>query len=128
MKIGAQAEQFAIRYLQRQGLRFIAQNFQSRFGEIDVIMQDGDTLVFAEVRMRSSRTFGGAAASIDARKQRKLISTAQLYLANLTRLPPCRFDAVLLQTPVNTRNRRNDEPNHIFLDAQVVWIKNAFSA
>ncbi len=110
---GALAEQFAARYLQQQGLTLITQNYRIRAGEIDLIMQDGASLVFVEVRMRSKATFGGAAGSIDAHKQRRLILAAQHYLAGLPRLPPCRFDAVLME------------------DAQgkgLHWLKNAFSA
>jgi putative endonuclease len=97
--------------LQQRGLKLVARNYRSRFGEIDLIMRDGETLVFVEVRLRGSKDFGGAAASIDARKQAKLISTAQLYLATLAHIPPCRFDAVLLDSPDN-----------------VEWVKNAFGA
>ena len=110
---GALAEQFAARYLQQQGLTLITQNYRIRAGEIDLIMQDGASLVFVEVRMRSKATFGGAAASIDAHKQRRLILAAQHYLASLPRIPPCRFDALLME------------------DAQglgLQWLKNAFSA
>lgn len=110
---GAQAEQRAAQYLQRQGLKLVAQNYRSRFGEIDLIMQDGPTLVFIEVRLRRNAGFGGAAASIDARKQQRIIRTAQQYLASLARTPLCRFDAVLM----------DDATCH---DAQ--WLKNAFEA
>ncbi len=112
MKSGAQAEQTAARFLQQQGLRLIQANYRCRYGEIDLILKDGDTLVFTEVRMRSSKGFGGAAASIDARKQAKLIHTAQHYLSSLSSTPPCRFDAVLMATP--------DGANGI------EWVKNAF--
>lgn len=112
-KKGALAEQQAAQYLQKQGLILLQTNYRSRFGEIDLILQDTDTLVFAEVRLRSSAKFGGAAASIDARKQAKLLKTAQFYLAGLKQIPPCRFDAVLLQST----------------DSDCVeWIKNAFTA
>ena len=110
---GAQAEQLAAQYLQRQGLKLVVQNYRSRFGEIDLIMQDGATVVFIEVRLRRNAGFGGAAASIDARKQRRIISTAQQYLAGLARVPPCRFDAVLL-----------DDAH----GGNMQWIKNAFDA
>ena len=112
MKLGAQAEQTAARFLQQQGLRLVQANYRCRFGEIDLILKDGETLVFAEVRMRSNKNFGGAAASIDARKQAKLIHTAQHYLSSLPRMPPCRFDAVLMATPEG-------------LDG-IEWVKNAF--
>jgi putative endonuclease len=92
-------------------LKLITNNYRCRLGEIDLILQDKETLVFVEVRMRSSSHFGGAATSIDARKQAKLIHTAQHYLATLKHIPPCRFDAVLLSTPDN-----------------IEWIKNAFEA
>ncbi len=110
MNNGAQAEQQAARYLQQQGLKPVAQNYRSRFGEIDLIMQDGATLVFVEVRLRRSANFGGAAASIDAHKQQRLIRTAQQYLAGLAHIPPCRFDAVLMD------------------DSGVEWLRNAFEA
>lgn len=109
---GAQAEQLAADFLVRQGLQIVARNYRCRYGEIDLILQEGDTLVFVEVRLRSRGDFGGAAASIDSHKQRKLMLTAQHYLAQLRRTPPCRFDAVLLQ---DTRT-------------PVEWIKNAFTA
>ena len=111
MKPGAQAEQIAAQYLQKHGLKLIQANFHSRFGEIDLILRDGETLIFAEVRQRSRGDFGGAAASIDAHKQKRLILTAQQYLASLPRTPPCRFDAVLLDAANN-----------------IEWVKNAFEA
>jgi putative endonuclease len=110
---GALAEQLAAQYLQRQGLKLLQLNYSCRFGEIDLILQDGATHVFAEVRLRSSTAFGGAAASIDARKRAKLIRTAQHYLSGLKSIPPCRFDAILL----NATDSKNIE-----------WIKNAFTA
>lgn len=113
IKPGALAEQLAAQYLQQQGLKLLQLNYSCRFGEIDLILQDGDTHVFAEVRLRSGSAFGGAAASIDARKQAKLLRTAQHYLSRLQRIPPCRFDAVLLQS--------TDMKN-------IEWIKNAFTA
>ncbi len=113
MKDGAQAEQWAAQYLLRQGLKPVAQNYRGRFGEIDLIMQDGPELVFVEVRLRRSEDFGGAAASIDTRKQQRIISTAQQYLADLARIPPCRFDVVLMGDVQG---------------GQVQWLKNAFDA
>jgi putative endonuclease len=97
--------------LQQHGLKLITRNYRCRFGEIDLLLQEGETLVFVEVRMRSSTDFGGPAASIDARKQAKLIRAAQHYLAALAHIPPCRFDAVLLSSS-----------DHI------EWVKNAFEA
>lgn len=113
IKTGAHAEKLAAQYLQQQGLKLLQTNYHCRFGEIDLILKDGDTHVFVEVRLRSSAAFGGAAASIDARKQAKLLKTAQFYLSELKRIPPCRFDAVLLQSADLQ---------------QIEWIKNAFTA
>ncbi|MHB1676171.1 MAG: YraN family protein [Sulfuriferula sp.] len=97
MASGANAEQLAAAYLIRQGLVLVERNFRCRLGEIDLIMREGQTLVFVEVRQRTSQKFGGALASIDSRKQQKLIATAQWYLTRLPRTPPCRFDALLIQ-------------------------------
>lgn len=110
---GVQAEQHAAAYLQRHGLRLLAQNYRSRSGEIDLVMQDGDTLVFVEVRLRSHADFGGAAGSIDQHKQRRIVRTAEHYLAKLPHLPPCRFDALLMEDT---------------LGKNLVWLKNAFGA
>ncbi len=107
---GAAAEQTAADYLARQGLTLVERNFRCRLGEIDLIMRDGQTLVFVEVRQRASQQFGGAAASIDSRKQQKLVATAQLYLAKSGKMPSCRFDAVLMQGQT------------------IQWIRDAFGA
>lgn len=109
---GARAEQLAAAFLQRRGLTVVERNFRCRAGEIDLILRDGATLVFAEVRLRKSGMFGGAAASITPHKQHKLRLAAQYYLQTLPAEPPCRFDALLLD--------RLDEN-------AVEWIKNAIS-
>lgn len=108
---GSDAERIALSYLQRQKLVLIAQNYRCRFGEIDLIMRDGNTLVFVEVRMRGSEAFGGAATSITPEKQAKLLHTARHYLSQLNSEPPCRFDALLL-------SGSNGQ--------QIDWIKDAF--
>jgi putative endonuclease len=112
-KQGALAEQLAAGYLQQHGLKLLHKNYSCRYGEIDLILLDGDIHVFAEVRLRSNAAFGGAAASIDARKQAKLLKTAHFYLSGFKHMPPCRFDAVLLQSADLQ---------------QIEWIKNAFTA
>jgi putative endonuclease len=108
---GAQAEKLAAQYLQQNGLALVQQNYRCRYGEIDLIMQDGSTLVFVEVRLRSRGDFGGAAASIDFAKQAKLARSAQHYLSALRKTPPCRFDAVLMRSMDS---------------AGIEWLKNAF--
>jgi putative endonuclease len=92
--IGQVAEDDALAYLLGQGLTLVTRNFRCRVGEIDLIMQDGETLVFVEVRARGKSDFGEAAESITRSKQRRLIKTAQLFLQRLKKMPPGRFDAV----------------------------------
>jgi putative endonuclease len=95
-ELGARAEALATAYLAGQGLVFVARNFRTRRGEIDVIVRDRDTLVFVEVRLRSRAAYGGAAESITPAKRARLLAAAHAYLATLEREPPCRFDAILL--------------------------------
>lgn len=107
---GNQAEQLAARYLQQQGLSLIQTNYRCRFGEIDLIMREGDELVFVEVRLRGNSAFGGAAESISALKQQKLARAAQHYqIAH--GFSACRFDAVLFDELESGR---------------CAWVKNAF--
>jgi putative endonuclease len=112
MNSGDRAEQIAAAYLQDQGLSVIESRYRCRWGEIDLILRDKDTLVFAEVRLRRSKSFGGPAESVDRRKQERIIATARHYLA-ATRESPCRFDVVLLE--------RVDPP-------RLEWIRDAFQA
>ncbi len=89
-----------MRHLQRAGLRLMERNYRTPGrggGEIDLIMREPDgTMVFVEVRARKSNTHGGAAASIGAIKQRRIVFAARHYLMRLRALPPCRFDVVVL--------------------------------
>ncbi len=94
--IGKKAEDVACSFMQQNGLTLIQRNYQCRFGEIDLVMQDDDTLVFVEVRYRSSGKFGGAIESIDANKRRKLVFAANHYLQNSACDQPARFDVVAL--------------------------------
>lgn len=114
-KIGQMAENQAISYLERQGLRLIARNFRCKMGEIDLIMQDKDCIVFTEVRYRKNDMFGGGAASVTVYKQRKIQLTAQLYLQTKgLNNTPCRFDVVTLTS----------QP----ASPAIQWFKNAFEA
>lgn len=97
---GQAAEEQALRYLQQQGLDLVERNFSCRCGEIDLIMREKQTLVFVEVRQRSSRRFGGAAASVTSAKQARLVQTAALYLQRFAKPPACRFDLVAIDGDV----------------------------
>lgn len=92
---GARAEDLCARLLRDRGARILERNWRCRHGEIDLIVEDSGTLVFAEVRMRSGRAFGGAGESITSAKRGRLIAAARLYL---TRRPgaTCRFDVFLV--------------------------------
>ena len=88
------------RWLAAHGLSPIERNVRCRLGEVDLVMRDGAYWVFIEVRERASSRFGGAAASVDRRKQRRLIRTAQAYLQqrfDSQPWPPCRFDVVAIE-------------------------------
>lgn len=93
---GAQVEAAARAYLIRAGLRPLAANARYRAGELDLVMREVETLVFVEVRYRRDARFGGGAASVDARKRRRLVRAAQLFLLAHPQLAdaPCRFDVV----------------------------------
>lgn len=95
---GRKAEDIACARLQQAGLALTTRNYRSPFGEIDLVMQERDTLVFVEVRYRSSDDFGTPAETVDARKQARLRATAEHYLQNTPRASKkaCRFDIVAL--------------------------------
>lgn len=107
---GRAAEIQAREHLQQQGLRLLAQNWLARGGELDLVMLDGDTVVFVEVRYRRHEAWGGALESIDGRKQQRLILAAQQFLQKENRWSkhPCRFDVIALSP------------------TRLDWLKNAF--
>lgn len=93
---GTQVEAAARLHLLRAGLEDIAANVACRLGELDLVMRDGDCIVFVEVRYRACDAFGGGAASVDAFKQRRLVRAAEVFLKRMPSLAsaPCRFDVV----------------------------------
>ena len=93
---GDAVEAAALTHLQAHGLQLLERNAQARGGEIDLVMLDGGVVVFVEVRYRASPAFGGGAASIDARKRRKLVHAAQVFLMKHPRhaQAACRFDVI----------------------------------
>ena len=102
--VGDAGEALALAHLERQGLTLVQRNYRvaagphARGGEVDLILRERDgTLVFVEVRTRGSAAFGGAAASISASKQRRLVFAAQHFLRRYSTLPPCRFDVVAIE-------------------------------
>ncbi len=113
LQSGKQAEQLACVYLQKQGLKLIERNFHCRRGEIDLIMQDGQTLVFIEVRYRRNAYHGSALESITNLKQSRIITTAQHYLMQSGWPHNCRFDVVAITAD---------------LTDQIRWIRDAFQS
>lgn len=111
--LGNQAEKVALSYLQQQGLILIAKNYQTKLGEIDLIMQDGRQIVFVEVRLRKNNHFGSASESITPAKQRKIVKTAAFFLQQHDGNLACRFDVIVM-----SKCEISD----------VEWIKNAFDA
>ncbi|MHA6205213.1 YraN family protein [Dyella soli] len=113
---GALFEQRACAELQRVGLKLLARNYTTRYGELDLVMLDGDTAVFVEVRHRIRSAHGSAVASVTAAKQAKLVRTATLWLAENPRHAhrPCRFDVVTYDGPDG--------------EARMDWLRGAFEA
>jgi putative endonuclease len=111
-RAGARAEELCAELLRGAGLRVLARNWRCRHGEIDLVAEDGGTLVFAEVRYRRDQRYGGAAESVTAAKQARLVAAARLYLM---RRPDadCRFDVLLLDS---------------LEGGGIQWIRNAFLA
>ena len=111
---GKKAEQLALRHLEKNGLQPCENNYRCRRGEIDLIMYDGATLVFVEVRYRKSDMFGSACESVTRNKQRKLLATASHYLQQHHICCPCRFDIVGITGD-----------NEIY---RIDWLKDAFQS
>jgi len=115
---GNKFEARAARLLTASGLTLVARNFGGRTGEIDIIAREGSQLVFVEVRARGNSRFSGAAASVDRRKQQRIVQTAQLFLQHQPRYAdmPCRFDVIAFEPPQSGVSRR------------IHWIRGAFTA
>jgi putative endonuclease len=111
---GQRAEENALAYLQQRGFRLVERNYRCRLGEIDLVMEDRDRLVFVEVRYRASGRYGSALESIDGRKQARLVAAANHYLVSKRIDRPSRFDVVALS------------PGGSGLTVQ--WVKDAFQA
>ena len=112
-RAGDRAEDAAARHLAAAGCRLLARNACYPDGELDLIVREGELLVFVEVRMRSGRSFGGASVSVDRFKQKRIMRAAQRWLAQNygQRWPACRFDVVAVDG-----------------DGTIEWIRDAFAA
>ncbi|WP_133405558.1 YraN family protein [Parashewanella tropica] len=108
MNLGQQGEQQAKAYLIKHGLRFINANVRYSFGELDLIMRDGQHWVFVEVKLRTNPNFGGAISAISSKKMHRIRNAANAYIQHNRIQAPCRFDVVAID------------------NQQVQWIKGAF--
>lgn len=113
---GSDWEALAERHLRRHGLRTVARNFHCRLGEIDLVMRDGDTTVFVEVRYRRDERFGRAVETVTAGKRLKIQRAAGIFLCRRPALAsaPCRFDVVGI-------TGRGAAP-------RIEWLRHAFEA
>jgi putative endonuclease len=112
---GRAAERRAEQHLRAAGLVTVARNWRCRGGELDLVMRDGASLVFVEVRARTRNDFASAAESVGPRKQARLVHAAEAFLQTLSELPPCRFDVVTVERDAGSA-------------AQLAWIRDAFEA
>ena len=113
--VGFDAERLAEKYLKRQGLVPVTQNFRCRLGEIDLVARDGRCVVFVEVRFRGAGSFSRAGLSVDIHKQRKLIRTAALYITKRPQFANSvmRFDVIAIDASESG-------------ETTIEWIKDAF--
>lgn len=106
---GDAGEDLALAWLRQKGMTLVMRNFRCKGGEIDLVMQHGETLVFVEVRKRADRSHGGAAASITRHKQARLTIAAHIYLQRYRMPPPCRFDVIAID------------------DGEIEWLQDAIA-
>lgn len=93
---GAQAEEAAARFLEDKGCVILDRNFRSKFGELDLVVRDGDTVAFVEVRSRSDASYGSARETVGPAKRRKIIKAAQYYIQRKVLDCPMRFDVIAI--------------------------------
>jgi len=113
IKIGKEIEDLVSSYLQQRGLKLVEVNYRCKVGEIDLIMNDNEILVFVEVRYRKDSDYGGGLATVTKYKQNKIKRAATLYLLenNIYDKVPCRFDVVAVSGRLHKK---------------INWVKDAF--
>ncbi len=94
MRLGEKGEGLAEGFLKRKGYKIIQKNYRTPIGEIDIIAQDGDTLVFIEVKARGSIEYGEPFEAVNRTKRQKIANVASLYLKRFKDTPSCRFDVI----------------------------------
>lgn len=107
--LGIEGENIAVKFLEKKGYRIIRRNYKTHIGEIDIIAQDGDTIVFVEVKTRGNELFGKPFEAVNKRKRQKLKNLALLYLKKQGREFPVRFDVL----SIFCSDKGNKEIEHI---------------
>lgn len=115
-QIGMEAESQALAFLEQQGLQLIARNVRFKGGELDLVMQDHQSRIFVEVRLRKNNRYGNAAESITFTKQQRLIRAALLYNQRFPTSQPWRIDVVTLTPVIKTGL------------PDIQWLKSAITA
>ena len=117
--LGRWGEALAAQWLERRGCVLLAANWRCRFGEIDLIAEDGEFLCFVEVKLRKSGAYGGAGEAVDRRKQERMLATARQYLMEHPgdELQP-RFDVAEVLAPEGTATR----------NPKICYLEHAFEA
>jgi len=115
-QFGYKKETLAVNYLMSQGIKLLERNYHCRMGEIDLIVQDHDYLVFVEVRFRRSISHGSSVETVDKFKQARIIRCAQHYLSKnrCAETYPCRFDVIGIKIDDVTESN------------EIEWIRDAF--
>lgn len=123
-KSGARAETLALNFLKQHRLKLVASNYACKAGELDLVMLDGNTLVFCEVRSRTPSRYGSAAESITCKKQQRLRRAAAHFLQHhkAFQTHTCRFDAVLVVNNSDTVTCNNDEQQ----TKTIEWLQGIF--
>ena len=118
--IGQNAEDLALAFLTNNGMQLVERNYRCKVGELDLIMQHNNQLVFVEVRYRKHTGFGSGAETIDYRKQQKIIKSAEHFLQSHSKYSklPCRVDVVSITTPSKNNQQQ----------PSIDWIPNAIQA
>jgi putative endonuclease len=114
---GQRAEELAAEFLRAAGCEILQCNYRRRLGELDIVARSNEVLVIAEVRTRTSSAYGGAAASVDRRKQRRITRAASQLLQRRSDLAqlPVRFDVLVVKDPYGP-------------SPTIEWIQHAFEA
>ena len=114
---GRRAEELAAQFLRAAGCEILECNYRRRLGELDIVARVDDVLVVAEVRTRASNAYGGAGASVDRSKQRRITRAAQQLLQQRSELAelPVRFDVLIVSDPFGP-------------SPAIEWIQHAFEA